>query len=228
MRQPAWSLTRASAAAAALFLLASTAGAGAQTPHRSHLNGDQLLAHATAAPHLRSYAVPVTFAVHLHKPIGLRSQVQGMAYFESPAQAALSITKATGIVGGFFKGAYNLDMVPQAWPQKYHVLAVTPSVAGGTPVFVLRAEPRGPAADITQVVFTLTRPALQPISAEWDYTDASSIRLNYVNEKVGPYTLPESATIAVDKPHYKLDADATYGSYSLNAPVLASVFEDAK
>jgi hypothetical protein len=227
MKRLAWFRTRASAAIAALIFL-STAPSAAPAKSRPPLNGDQLLAHATAAPHLRSYAVPVTFAVHLHKPIGLRSNVEGTAYFESPSQAALAITKATGIVGGFFKGAYKLDMVPQAWPRTYHVVAVTPSVAGGTPVWLLHAEPRGAAGDLAQVVFTLTRPSLEPIAAQWEYTDASSIQLTYVNEKVGPYMLPERATVAVDKPHYKLDADATYGSYSLNAPVPDTVFTDAK
>jgi len=227
MRRLACSRARASAAAAALFFLTAVPTAA---PARSapRLDGDQLLARATAAPHLRSYAVPVSFAVHLHKPIGLRSQVEGTAYFESPTQAALAITKASGIVGGFFKGAYNLDMVPQAWPHKYHVVAVTPSVADGSPVWLLRAEPRAATGDLKQVVFTVTRPALQPIAAQWQYQDASSIQLTYVNERVGSYMLPERATVAVDKPHYKLDADATYGSYSLNAPVPDTVFTDAK
>lgn len=227
MRCLAWSPARASGAVAALVILI-TAPAAAPAQTRPKLNGDQLLARATAAPHLRSYMVPVTFAVHLHKPIGLRSKVEGTAYFESPSQAALAITKATGIVGGFFKGAYKLDMVPQAWPHTYYVVAATPSVAGGAPVWLLRAEPRGAADDLAQVVFTLTRPALQPIAAQWQYTDASSIRLTYVNERIGPYTLPARATVAVDKPHYKLDADVTYGTYRLNVPVPESVFTSAR
>jgi|GEM_PF-1997667 hypothetical protein len=227
MMRLAWARARAPAAAAALvFLIAAPAAAPAQT--QPQLNGDQLLERATAAPRLRSYAVPISFAVHLHKPIGLRSKVEGTAYFESPSQTALAITKATGIVGGFFKGAYKLDMVPQAWPRTYHVVAVTPSVAAGTPVWLLRAEPRGAADDLAQVVFTLTRPDLQPIAAQWQFTDASSIQLTYVNAKVGPYVLPQRATVSVDKPHYKLDADATYGNYSLNAPVPDTVFTGAK
>jgi hypothetical protein len=191
-------------------------------------DGDQLLARGTAAPELRSYAVPVTFAVHLHKPIGLRSKVEGMAYFQSPAQSALTITKASGIVGGFFKGDYKLDMVPQAWPRTYHVVTVTPGDAGGIPVWLLHAQPRGASGGLADVVFTLTRPELQPIAAQWQYQDASSIQLAFVNGPVGAYTLPERATIAVDKRHYKLDADATYGSYSLNAPVPETVFTSAK
>jgi hypothetical protein len=227
MMRLAWPRVHAPAVAAALvFLIAAPAAAPAQT--RPQLDGDELLARATAAPRLRSYAVPVSFAVHLHKPIGIRSKVEGTAYFKSPSQTALSITKATGIVGGFFKGAYKLDMVPQAWPRSYHVVAVTPSVAGGTPVWLLRAEPRAAADDLAQVVFTLTRPALQPIAAQWQYTDASSIALTYVNEQVGPYMLPARAAVVVDKPHYKLDADATYGNYSLNAPVPDSVFTTAR
>jgi hypothetical protein len=216
-----------SAGVAALFFL-TTAPAAAPAKTRPRLDGDRMLARATAAPRLHSYAVPVTFAVHLHKPIGLRSKVEGTAYFEAPSQTVLAITKATGIVGGFFKGAYKLDMVPQAWPRTYHVVAVTPSIAAGTPVWLLRAQPRDAADDIAQVVFTLTRPALQPIAVQWQYTDASSIRLTYVNEQVGPYTLPARATVAVDKPRYKLDADATYGNYSLNAPVPEGVFTTAR
>jgi hypothetical protein len=218
---------RASAAVAALFFLTMQLAA-APAKSQPQLDGDQLLARATAAPQLQSYAVPVTFAVHLHKPIGLRSKAEGMAYFEAPAKSALTITKVSGILGGFFKGDYKLDMVPQAWPRTYHVFAVTPSVAGGMPVWLLSAQPRGASGGVAQVVFTLTRPELEPIAAQWQYQDKSSIQLTYVNGRVGPYTLPQRATVAVDMPRYKLDADATYGSYSLNAPVPDTVFSGAK
>jgi hypothetical protein len=68
----------------------------------------------------------------------------------------------------------------------------------------------------------------QPVAATWRYSDASSVSVSYVYGRVGKYTLPQQAAIVVDKPHYKLDADATYGTYSLNAPVPPAVFSAAK
>jgi hypothetical protein len=225
VRRPAWSWARV-AVTAALFVTVAAAAA----PARGKVppTGDALLRRAVGAPGLHSYAVPVHFAVHLHKPLGLRTKVEGTAYFEAPAQSALQITKASGIVGGFFKGAYKLDLVPQAWPVTYHVLAVTPAVSDGSRVLELRAETRAPSTDLAQVVFTLTTPALQPIAVVWQYQNGSSIRLSYGYGRVGPYTLPQRAMIAVDMPRYRLDADATYDGYALNAPVPESVFSGAK
>jgi len=214
------------AAVAALLVSLAAAGAGAgaaMTP-----SGDQLLARAAIAPGLRSYAVPLTLNVHLHKPIGARTKVEATAYFKAPARAAIVITRATGIIGGFFRGGFNLDMVPQAWPRKYHVLSVTAGSANGVPVEVLRAVPRGNAGDVDAVIFTVTKAHLAPVAAQWLYRDNSTITLAYTNGPVGTYTLPQTATIAVDMPKYALDASGTYGSYALNAPVDDSVFATAK
>jgi hypothetical protein len=226
-RRPAWGWARASAAAIATAAVVTAAGTAA-TPSAATENGDQLLARATSAPGLRSFAVPVRFAVHLHKPLGLRSQVEGTAYFKAPAQSALALTKASGIAGAFFKGTYKLDMVPAAWPFAYHVVGVAPGVVDGVDVLVLRAKPRGSAGGVAQVFFTLTTPALEPVAAQWQYQNASTIQLSLVNGRVGAYTLPLRATITVDMAHVRLDADATYGTYVLNGRVSESVFSAAK
>jgi hypothetical protein len=211
---------------AAVTALACVAPASAAQPAAQ--TGDQLLARAVAAPQLKSYSVPVHFAVHLHKPIGIRSNVEGTAYFRAPDQTALSITKASGIVGGFFKGAYHLDIVPQAWPVTYRVTSYSRIVSGGVPMLQLIAVPRANAGDLTQVVFSITAADFQPVAVVWSYSDKSSISVSYVNGRVGRYMVPQRASINVDKPRYKLDADATYGTYALNAPVPPGIFSAAK
>jgi hypothetical protein len=199
-----------------------------RTAEKPPLGGDQLLARAVGAGHLQSYAVPVQFAVHLHKPIGMRVKAEGVGYFRAPAQTALAITKASGILGGLFKGAYRLDIVPQAWPVTYHVVSVSRQVVGGVPLLQLNAQPRANAGDITQVVFSVNASDLQPVAVDWRYSDQSSVRVAYVYGRVGQYTLPQQAAIVVDKPHYKLEADATYGTYALNTPISPAVFTSAK
>jgi hypothetical protein len=213
----------------ATAMLAAAVPLAAASPRlRAAQSGDQLLAAAVAAPRLRSYSVPVHFSVRLHKPIGIRTQVEGTAYYRAPAQAALVITHASGLAGAFFRGAYKLDMVPQAWPSTYHVVGSSRTTVNGLPVLQLQAVPRAPSGDLVRVVFTFSMPALQPMSVDWQYTGGSSIQLAYADGRVGAYTLPQRATIAVDMPHDKLDADATYGAYALNAPVPGAVFSSAK
>jgi hypothetical protein len=219
---------RASAAASAILLASLPVHVPAQTPPAA--DGDQLLARAVDAPGLNSYSVPVQFLVRLHTIIGIRTRAQGTVYYRAPAEAALHITSASGIIGGLFKGAYKLDIVPQGWPATYQVVAVKPSQPGSAPVLVLQALPRianAANADITQVLFTLTSPGLVPVSAEWHYKDGSTISLTLVNHRVGDYMLPSQATIAVNR-RYRLDADATYGAYAINIPVPDSVFTSAK
>jgi hypothetical protein len=212
-------------AACAALLISTTRAGQAQT---AAPDGDRLLARAVSAPGLNSYSVPISLNVHLLKPIGIRSKVQATEYYAAPAQSALVITKASGIVGMFFKGTYKLDLVPQGWPATYRVIAVTQSVAGGVPVLLLRAVPRTAQGDVTQVTFTLTAGATAAVGAQWQYRDASSVHLSFVNEQVETYTLPGQATISVSKPRYRLDADATYGTYTVNVPIPAGVFAGAK
>jgi hypothetical protein len=211
---------RSSAPFALAAIIATASGAAAA----SLPGGDQLLARAAAAKGVHSYTVPVQFDVHLHRPIGLRARVEGVVDYRAPRQGALVITKAHGLIGGFFRGTYDIDLVPQTWPAIYHVTAVSRESGPDGPVTVLDAMPRGNPGDITSVVFRLGGRAGAPIGATWQYRDGSSIMLTFANERIGADVLPQTATVHVDKPKDKLDATVTYGDYALNAPVDPSVF----
>ena len=52
--------------------------------------GQDILARAAAATGLSSYSVPVHFDVKMHRPISVRSGVDGTAYFKAPAKAAIA------------------------------------------------------------------------------------------------------------------------------------------
>jgi hypothetical protein len=204
-------------------LVATSVGIAVAAPKAP--TGDQLLAKATTFRGLTSYSVPVQFKVHVHRPIGVRVGVEGTAYYRAPADAALQITKAPAIVGGLFKGTYQLDVVPQAWPSHYHVTTVAKGTdPTGAPMLTLTGVPRTPG-DVTQVVFTVAGGAAT--SAQWSYQDGSMIRVTFVNAPTGGYLLPASAHIDVDT-KTNLSADATYGEYALNAPVDESVFTPTK
>ena len=183
------------------------------------LSGDQILTRAGTSSGLSSYSVPVHFDVHMHRPIGIKSGVDGIAYFKAPGKAAIAITHVPGPLGGFFKGAYTLDMVPQTWPMKYTVTSVSQDATGS---YVLTASPKNDQS-VDHVVFTVGTD-YQPLSAHWFYKDGSSIALSLQNQQIGGYTLPQSETISVSMPKYALDATAKYGDYSINSPVPDSVF----
>ena len=210
----------ATLAAIALFTFGRAASCAADV----ELSGDDILARAARAGSVQSYSVPVHFDVHLRRPIGVKTAVEGVVYFQAPAQAALAVTKAPPVIGIFFRGAYNLDMVPQTWPAKYHVTAVTTDVLDGTPVYVLQAELKSPGA-IDAIDFRIAQADFSPLSVEWLYHNKSSIRLSFTNQQVGDLTLPRAATIRVEMPHYGLDADAAYGAYAIGDAVPADVFK---
>lgn len=186
------------------------------------LGGDAILARAGTAGDLSSYSVPVHFDVHMHRPIGIKSGVDGVMYYKAPGRAALDITKA-GLVGRFFKGSYTLDMLAQTWPAKYSVSSVSQDRLNDENVYVLQAVPKSdPSVD--RVVFTVAQADYAPVSAVWYYRDGSSVTISIENQRVESYTLPATESIAVSMPSYSLDAAATYGEYALNAPVPDSVF----
>lgn len=178
-------------------------------------DGNAILAKAAADTGLSSYSAPVHFDVHMHRPIGVKQGVEGVATFKAPAQASIAITHVSGLLGGFFKGNYTLDMVPQTWPVKYDVTSVTQSQINGVDVYLLQAQPKNDPS-VKQVVFGVTSDTYQPVSALWSYTDGSSIKLTIVNQQVQGFTLPQTETISVNMPKYGLDATATYGEYTIN------------
>jgi len=188
------------------------------------LGGDAILARAGSATGLTSYSVPVHFDVHMHRPLGISTGVEGIVYFKAPARAALVITKIPSILGKLFKGSYSLDLSPQTWPAKYTVTSVSQSQAEGTAVYVLRAVPKAdPSVD--HVTFTVTQADYTPVSVAWSYRDGSSISVTMQCRRVSGNALPQTESIAVNMPQFGLDATAQYGSYALNGPVPDSVFE---
>jgi predicted PurR-regulated permease PerM len=178
------------------------------------LTGDQILARAARAKGISGYNVPIHFNVHLLRPIGARGGVEGVANFTAPAKASLTITHAPPPIGTFFRGTYDLDMVPQTWAAKYHATAVALTVEGGVNVYVLQAQNVPVAATIDGVVFKIRKSDFAPLSVEWLYHDHSSIQLSFVDQKVGNLLVPLTATVSVVMPGYALAADAQYGTYT--------------
>src|SRR5580698_8245515 len=88
------------------------------------VDGNRILSRAAMVGGVRPYAVPASFDVHLHKPLGLHLRMDGSLYYKPPAQSALVITKRPPIIGGLFAKSYDLDLVPQTWPAKYAVRSV--------------------------------------------------------------------------------------------------------
>ena len=185
-------------------------------------DGNEILARAGQANGLNSYSVPVHFAVRMHRPISIRTGVEGVVYYKAPAQSGLQITKLPGPLAGIFKTSYAIDFAAQVWPSKYRVTSVSESNAGGTDVYVLRSLPKVNDPSIDHVDFTVAREDSTPQSVVWYYNDGSAVHLTIENGRMSGYALPASETITVTMPSYALDATATYGTYQINAPVPTS------
>jgi hypothetical protein len=188
------------------------------------LDGNTILAQSVAAPGLHSYSVPVHFDVRMHRPISIKSGVEAVVYYKSPASAALNITKIPGPLGHFFKSSYAIDLAPQTWPVKYNVLSVSTANSDSTPVYVLTAVAKHDPS-LKQVVFKVTQQSNEPVSAAWSFTDGSSITLTIANQTVNGFTLPATETVSVNESAFALDASATYGTYGINASIPDAVFQ---
>jgi predicted PurR-regulated permease PerM len=201
--------------AAVLIVLLAVAGASAPVKAQdARLTGNQILARAARAD-VSGYSVPIHFDVHLRRPVGARSGVDGVATYTAPAQATLTITQVPGPIGLFFRGTYELDLVPQTWGSKYHVTAVSEDVLGGAKVYVLQVQPVPASTDIDRVIFQIAQADFAPLSALWHYRNGSSIQLTLVDQHLNSLVVPKTATISVAMPRYALDATATYGAYSV-------------
>ena len=206
-----------------ICMLATFAAIAPAGPVQADLSGDEILAKAAAGANLQSYSVPVHFDVHMKRPIGVKAPVEGIMYYQSPAQAALVLTKVPGPIGQFFKGSYKLDMVPQTWPPKYTVKSVSESQQSGTPIYVLHAVPNADP-DVDQVEFDITKADNAAVAVVWHYKDGSTIEITTINQQLSGNVLPQTQTISVTMPKYALEAAATYGEYASNAPIPAGIF----
>ena len=200
--------------ALAVLLLAT---AGTPAP-----DGNEILARAGQAKGLTSYTVPVHFAVHMHRPISIRTGVEGIVYYKAPAQSGLQITKLPGPLTGIFKTSYAIDFAAQVWPSKYRVTSTAESQAAGTDVYVLQAVPRVSDPSTDHIEITVARDDFAPQSAVWYYKDGSTVQLTIQNGHTSAYALPATETITVTMPSYALDATATYGTYQINGPIPTS------
>lgn len=190
------------------------------------LDGDQILSRAAKLGGTRSYSVPAQFDVRLHKPLPLRLRLSGSLYYKPPAQSALVITKRPPIIGGLFAKSYELDLVPQTWPAKYHVRSVTETTLNGTPAYALDAVPKYPGP-IDHVVFQVSQADDRPLSAEWFYTDKSTVAVSIASARIDDYVLPQAENISVEMPIYTLDATSTLGQYAFNVAIPETIFTTA-
>ena len=186
--------------------------------------GDDILSQAASAGAFSSYSVPVHFAVHLKRPIGVRAPVEGIVYFRAPASAALVLTKVPSALGHFFTGSYQLAMTPQTWPSQYQITSVTQAQSDATPTYVLNGVPRVADPSIERVEITVAQADDNPLTIGWYYKDKSTIFLTMENQRISGAAVPRTEKIDVNMPGYAIDAVATYGEYALNVPISDDVF----
>jgi hypothetical protein len=165
---------------------------------------------------------PWILRLHMHRPMSIRTSVEGIVYYKAPAESGLKITKLPGPLTAIFKTSYAIDLAAQVRPSKYRVTSTSESDAGGTNVYVLRAVPRMNDPSTDHADFTVSRDDFTPQSVVWYYKDGSTVQLALRNGRSSGYALPTSETITVTMPSYALDATATYGTYQINVPVPAS------
>ena len=210
----------------ARFLGGLTCAAGALVaPARAAdappLDATAILARASAGGDVQSYVVPATFQVHMLRPIGARGTVAGNIYYQAPSEAALTITNAPAVIGGFFKGTYKLDLAPQTWAAKYEAVSVTQGRSGNVDAYLVQALPR-PRGDVDHVTFAVALESFAPLAATWNYQNGSSIVVTI--KSASPQYLPRAESIEVSMPNYALEATCAFGDYALNAPIPKGIF----
>src|SRR5579863_2948963 len=79
------------------------------------LDGNAILRKESQLPLPRTYSVPLTFKVHLRRPIGMRARAAATLYFRAPDREALVITSVPGFIGRWISHSYShIETVPQA------------------------------------------------------------------------------------------------------------------
>lgn len=171
-----------------------------------------------------TYSAPMSFRVHVQRPIRFAAGASAIVYFKSPDKQALVITSLPRVIARSIARSYNnIDTVTAKWPGEYRARGVSSIDFHGEPAYQIDAVPVR-HGDVTQVHFYLLRRDLSAVGAQWVFRDGSLVGLTVHNRSVGKYLLPAREEISVAMPRIALDAEGESGSYAIDAPIPDGIF----
>jgi hypothetical protein len=195
------------------------------TPSPAPLDATTILAHSASAwSGLNSYQVPVTVDAHVRVAIvSLPVRMTGTQYYQAPDAQALHLDNPPSFARGLGNTLSTMG-TPQTWLRDYDIAMPTSQAHGHHTSYVLTGTPRRSSRVKTMKMWVSAKTyAIESIL--FSYTSGATLQVTFAHRRgISQYHLPRQATVAAHFPQYSGNATITYGSYTLNQPIPASVF----
>jgi hypothetical protein len=172
---------------------------------------------------LETYDVPVTIHASVRASIvSIPVTLTGMRYFAVPDKEALKLNSVPSIAK-VFSNLYASLGTPVTWPQTYNLQVVQPDHVAASPIYELRGTYKH-ASRVDHILLDVDATTYDPVEARWFYRNGATIVMTVQEESVGEFRLPAVENVDVHFPGYSGNATIDYGTYSVNATVPDSVF----
>lgn len=174
---------------------------------------------------LSSYQVPVTVDAHVRVTIiSLPVRMTGTQYYQAPDAQALHLDNPPSFARGLGDTLSTMG-TPQTWLRDYDIALPTSQPHGHHTAYVLTGTPRRSSRVKTMKMWVSAKTyAIESIL--FSYTNGATLQVTYTHQHgETQYHLPRKATVAAHFPQYSGNATITYGTYTLNQPIPASVFQ---
>jgi outer membrane lipoprotein-sorting protein len=213
-------------AGAVLLIAVATAPAAAPTPSAAPDAETILQRNERAWQGLSSYQVPVTISGSVRVSIlSLPVRMTGTQYYQAPDQQALHLNNPPRLAAGLGSTLSTMG-TPQTWLRDYSIAMPVAQPHGHHTSWMLVGTPKRESRVKNMTMWvSATTYAIESIM--FAYTNGATLRVTFVHHPgFTQYHLPRTAQILARFPSYSGSATITYGTYELNQPIPASVFQE--
>lgn len=209
-------------------LLAAT-GLGAVTPLGAHPDGDAAppLPNAFAIvermaernPTLNSYRARVHVDIQMYNFPFLAPKLDGTSYFKRPDYYVVVFDRIPSYARGFQR-LFNDVGSPRAWEKEQNISVDGTAWLDGHPAIVLRLTKKIHSDVLDHTLAYVDPSTYALLQMEWYYTSGGKITMSQRYRMQGNYSVLAQQHATINIPHVRAVANATYGSYDVNVPIV--------
>lgn len=175
---------------------------------------------------LQSYQVPVTVAGSVRVAfISVPVRMTGTQYYKAPDEQALHLNNPPSYARGLGDTLSTMG-TPQTWLRDYAIALPKTQPHGHHTAYVLVGTPKKQQSRVKNMTMSVSATTWVIESITFAYTNGASLVVTFIHRHgLTEYHLPRTATVAAHFPQYSGNATITYGTYQLNQPIPATVFQ---
>jgi outer membrane lipoprotein-sorting protein len=207
---------------ALIFAFLSVTGAGAVTadsPPAAPANPWAIIQRMSERnPSLESYRARVHVDIRMLNFPFLAPKLDGTSYFKRPDLYVVVFDRMPSYARGFQRLFDDIGN-PTAWEKNENITVAGSSWLQGRQTIVLRLTKKIHSDILDHTLAYVDASDYALVQMEWYYTSGGKITMSQQYRTEGNYSVLAQQHAAIDIPHVRAIADASYGAYQTNVPL---------